>query len=71
MEDGEMILIAYHLLESSFGSYIESSVNKLMMNTNKKKYKNAHLVMLLADVINLQAKKLCIIIGVFFFPPDG
>jgi hypothetical protein len=66
MEDGEMILIAYHLLESSFGAYIEWSVNKLMMTTNKKKYKDAHLVMLLADAINLQAKKLCIIIGVFF-----
>jgi hypothetical protein len=23
MEDGEIILIAYHLLESSFGAYIE------------------------------------------------
>jgi hypothetical protein len=28
-----------------------------MMNANKKKYKNAHLVMLLADAINPQAKK--------------
>jgi hypothetical protein len=42
-----------------------------MMTANKKKYKDAHLVMLLADAINPQARKPCIIIGVLFFPPDG
>jgi hypothetical protein len=71
MEDGEMVLIAYHLLESSFGAYIEWSVNKLMMPANKKKYKDAPLVMLLADAINPLARKPCIILGVFFFPPEG
>jgi hypothetical protein len=35
MEDGEIVLIAYHLLESSFGAYIEWSVNELMMTSNK------------------------------------
>jgi hypothetical protein len=50
MEDGEMVLIAYHLLES--GAYIEWSVNELMMTTNKKEYKDAHLAMFLADAIN-------------------
>jgi hypothetical protein len=64
MKDGEMALIAYHLLESSFGAYIEWSVNELMMTANKKKYKNAPLVMLLADAINPQARNYCI-------PPDG
>ena len=47
MKDGKMILIAYHMLESSTGAYIEWLVNKLMMTANKIKYKDAHLVMLL------------------------
>jgi hypothetical protein len=47
-----MVLIAYHLLESSFGAYIEWSVNELMKTANKNKYKDAPLVMLLAVVIN-------------------
>jgi hypothetical protein len=71
MEDGKMVLIAYHLIESSLGDYIEGSVNELMMNVNKKKYKDAPLVMLLADAINPQARKPCIILGVFLFSPDG
>jgi hypothetical protein len=66
-----MVLIAYHLLESSLGAYIEWSVNELMMIANKKKYKDAHLVMLLAEAISPQARKPCIILEVFFFPPDG
>jgi hypothetical protein len=66
-----MVMIAYHLFESSFGAYIEWSVNELMMTANKKKYKDAHLVMLLADAINPQARKACIILGVFFFLPAG
>jgi hypothetical protein len=70
MEDGKMVLIAYHLLESSFGDYIEGSVNELIMNANKKKYKDAPFVMLLADAIYLQARKPCIILGVFLFSPD-
>ena len=49
-------LIAYHLLESSTGAYIEWLVNKLMLASNKIEYKNAHLVMLSADAINPQAK---------------
>jgi hypothetical protein len=35
MKDGEMVLIAYHLLESSFGAYVEWSVNELMITANK------------------------------------
>jgi hypothetical protein len=71
MEDGEIVLIAYHLLESSLGAYIEWSVNELIMTINEKKYKDAHLVMSLADTMNPQARKPYIILGVFFFPPDG
>jgi hypothetical protein len=48
-----MVLIAYHLLESSLGAYIEWSV------------------MLLADEINPQARKPCIIPEVFFFLLTG
>ena len=47
MKYGKMILITYHLLESSTGSYIEWLVNELMMTANKIKYKDARLVMLL------------------------
>jgi hypothetical protein len=66
-----MGVTAYHLLESSLGAYIEWSVNELIMTANKKKYKDAHVVMLLADIINPHARKPCIILGVFFFSPDG
>ena len=51
MKDGKMVLIAYHLLESSIGTYIEWLVNELMMTTNKIKYKDARLVMLPTDAI--------------------
>jgi hypothetical protein len=66
-----MVLFAYHLLRSSHGAYIEWLDNELLMTANKKKYKDAHLVMLLTDAKNPQARKPCIILGVFFFPPDG
>ena len=46
MKDGKMVLIAYHLLESSIGAYIEWFVNELMMTANKSEYKDARLVML-------------------------
>ena len=46
MKDGKMVLIAYHLLESSTGAYIEWLVNELMMTANEIEYKDAHLVML-------------------------
>ena len=47
MKDGKMVLIAYHLLESIIGAYIEWLVNELMMTANKIEYKDARLVMLL------------------------
>ena len=46
MKDGKIVLIAYHMLESSIGAYIEWLVNELMMTANKSEYKDAHLVML-------------------------
>ena len=46
-----MVLIAYHLLESSIGAYIEWLVNELMMTANKIEYKDARLGMLPADTI--------------------
>ena len=51
MKDGKMVLIAYHMLESSIGAYIELLVNKLMMTANEVEYKDARLVMLPADAI--------------------
>ena len=41
-----MVLIAYHLLESSIGAYIEWIVNELMVTANKIESKDASLVML-------------------------
>ena len=52
MKDGKMVLIAYHLLESSTCAYIEWLVNGLMMTANEIEYKDACLVMLSADAIN-------------------
>ena len=49
-------LIAYHLLESSTGAYIEWLVNELIRLLIKIEYKDARLVMLLADTINPQAR---------------
>jgi hypothetical protein len=56
MKDGKMVLIVYLLLKSSLGAYIEWSINELMMTANKKKYKNAHLVLLPVVAMNPQAK---------------
>ena len=55
----KMILIAYHLLESSTGVYIEQLVNELMMTADKIEYKDALLVILPADAINKQARQPC------------
>ena len=49
-------LIAYHLLESSTGAYIEWLVNEPMWLLIKIEYKDARLVMLPANAINPQAK---------------
>ena len=54
--NGKGSLIAYHLLESSTGAYIEWLVKELMLTTNKIEYKDARLVMLHVDAINPQAK---------------
>ena len=58
MKDGKMVPIAYHLLESSIGAYIEWLVNKLMMTTNKIEYKDARLVMLPVDAITYKPDSL-------------
>ena len=46
MKDDKMVLIAYHLLQSSIGAYVEWLVKELMMTVNKIEYKDACLVML-------------------------
>ena len=49
-------LIAYHLLESSTGAYIELLVNKPIRLLIKIEYKDARLVMLPANAMNPQAR---------------
>ena len=49
MEDGKGNLIAYHLLESSTGAYIEWLVNEPMRLLMKIEYNDARLVMLPAN----------------------
>ena len=56
MKDGKMVLIAYHLLESSIGDYIEWLVNELMRSANKIEFKDARLVILSTDAIKPQAR---------------
>ena len=52
MKDRKMVLIAYHLLGSTIGAYIEWLVNELMITANEIEYKDARLVMLSANAIN-------------------
>ena len=54
MEKGT--LIAYHLLESRTGAYIEWLVNEPIRLLIKIQYKDVYLVMLPADAINPQAR---------------
>ena len=56
MKDGKIVLIAYHLLESSIGAYIEWLVNELTMIAKEMEYKDARLVILPADAIKPQAR---------------
>ena len=49
-------LIAYHLLESSTGAYIEWLVNEPMRLLIKIEYKDTCLVMLPTKAINPQAR---------------
>ena len=46
MKDGKMVLITYHLLESSINAYIKWIVNELIMTANKIEYNGTRLVML-------------------------
>ena len=56
MKDGKGNLIAYHLLESSTGAYIEWLVNEPMRLLIKIEYKDTLLVMFPVDAINPQAR---------------
>ena len=58
MKDGmeKGTLMAYHLLESSIGAYIEWLVNEPIRLLIKIEYKDAHVVMLPANKINPQAR---------------
>ena len=58
MKDGmeKQNMIAYHLLESSIGAYIEWLVNEPMRLLIKIEYKDTCLVMLPTNAINPQAR---------------
>ena len=56
MEDGKGNLIAYHLLASSTGAYIEWLVNEPIRLLIKNEYKDARLVMLSVNAIDPRAK---------------
>ena len=58
MKDEKMVLIAYHMLESIIGAYLEWLVNELMMTANEIEYKDALLVMLPADAITYEPDSL-------------
>ena len=62
-------LIAYHLLESSIGAYIEWLVNELMLTANEIEYKDACLVRFPADAITPKPNSLAYPWSLFF-PPD-
>ena len=49
-------MIAYHLLESNTGAYIEWLVNEPIWLLIKIEYKDARLVMLPANAINPQGR---------------
>ena len=70
MKDVKLVLIAYHLLESSTGAYIEWLVNELMTTTNKIKYKDIRLVLLSADAMTHEPDSLAYPWSLFF-PLDG
>ena len=70
MKDGKIVLIAYHLLESSIGAYIEWLVNESMTTANKTEYKDAYLVMLLQMQLAHKPDSLAYPWSLFF-SPDG
>ena len=65
-----MVLIAYHLIESSTGADIEWIVKELMMTANEIEYKDARLVKLPADAITHTPDSLTYPWSLFF-PPNG
>ena len=66
-----MVLIAYHLLQSRLGAYIEWLVNELMMTANKIEYKDASLVILPADAITHKPDSLAYPWSLFIFLLSG
>ena len=62
------ILIAYYLLKSSIGAYIEWLVNEPMWLLIKIEYKDARLVMLPANAITHKPDSLAYPWSLFFSP---
>ena len=61
-------MIAYHLLESSTGAYIEWLVNELIRLLIKIEFKDTRLVMLPANAITHKPDNLVYPWSLFFFP---
>ena len=70
MKDGKIVLIVYHLLESSTGAYIEWLVNELIMTANEIEYKDACVSNASVDAITHKPNSLAHPWSLFF-PPDG
>jgi hypothetical protein len=64
----KMVMFAQLLLESSLCAYIKWLVNELMMTANTIEYKDAHVVMLPADVITHKPESLAYPWSLFLFP---
>ena len=64
MKDGKMVLIAYHLLESRIGAYIEWLDKELIMTAINNINKDSLLVLLSAKKETQQTIKLIIFLGV-------
>jgi hypothetical protein len=70
MKGGKLVQIAYHMLESSIGVYIEGLANELTMIFNKIEYKDAPLIMLPTVAITHEPDSLAYPWSLFFLP-DG
>ena len=68
MQDRNGNMIAYHLLESSIGAYIEWLVNEPMRLLIKIEYKDARLVMLPTNAITHKPDSLAYPWSLFFSP---
>jgi hypothetical protein len=68
LKEGKIVLIAYHMLESSIGAYIGWLADELNMTANKIEYKDVLLVMFPADAITHKPDSLAYSWSLLFSP---